>query len=125
MPCIVQATSHAATVFFFNDTATTEIYTLSLHDALPISISYFTAVPFCWRNRRFFELKNVLENSNAGAGQEWGMAINQRPPMEGRTLLAPVRNAKGAPYDRPWMRIAIHQIPICLAAPVPIQKGRP
>src|SRR6266478_8399198 len=24
-------------VFFFNDTATTEIYTLSLHDALPIS----------------------------------------------------------------------------------------
>src|SRR2546430_15106068 len=25
------------TIFFFNDTATTEIYTLSLHDALPIS----------------------------------------------------------------------------------------
>src|SRR5256885_16235450 len=27
-----------AVFFFFNDTATTEIYTLSLHDALPISI---------------------------------------------------------------------------------------
>src|SRR5712691_13235965 len=27
--------------FFFNDTATTEIYTLSLHDALPIYLS-------CW-----------------------------------------------------------------------------
>src|SRR2546430_14950173 len=27
--------------FFFNDTATTEIYTLSLHDALPISIDVF------------------------------------------------------------------------------------
>src|SRR2546426_7407489 len=26
-------------VFFFNDTATTEIYTLSLHDALPISMN--------------------------------------------------------------------------------------
>src|SRR5260370_29263457 len=25
--------------FFFNDTATTEIYTLSLHDALPISMA--------------------------------------------------------------------------------------
>src|SRR3712207_6866148 len=25
--------------FFFNDTATTEIYTLSLHDALPISMT--------------------------------------------------------------------------------------
>src|SRR2546426_3920379 len=28
--------------FFFNDTATTEIYTLSLHDALPISHSHGT-----------------------------------------------------------------------------------
>src|SRR3712207_6923319 len=27
-----------ADVFFFNDTATTEIYTLSLHDALPILV---------------------------------------------------------------------------------------
>src|SRR6266478_9815319 len=30
--------------FFFNDTATTEIYTLSLHDALPISPA---SIP-CW-----------------------------------------------------------------------------
>src|SRR3954465_5666872 len=29
-------------LFFFNDTATTEIYTLSLHDALPISPHTFT-----------------------------------------------------------------------------------
>src|SRR5260370_39415165 len=29
---------HSFFFFFFNDTATTEIYTLSLHDALPISI---------------------------------------------------------------------------------------
>src|SRR5882672_7967932 len=28
--------------FFFNDTATTEIYTLSLHDALPISMGTIT-----------------------------------------------------------------------------------
>src|SRR5256885_5662958 len=32
--------------FFFNDTATTEIYTLSLHDALPISSSIM-GVSFC------------------------------------------------------------------------------
>src|SRR6266511_5989018 len=31
--------------FFFNDTATTEIYTLSLHDALPISRSALTERP--------------------------------------------------------------------------------
>src|SRR2546425_8136856 len=30
--------------FFFNDTATTEIYTLSLHDALPISAGLLTAL---------------------------------------------------------------------------------
>src|SRR3989442_12755747 len=28
--------TNICTLFFFNDTATTEIYTLSLHDALPI-----------------------------------------------------------------------------------------
>src|ERR1019366_10610059 len=32
--------------FFFNDPATTEIYTLSLHDALPISIRGRLC---CWR----------------------------------------------------------------------------
>src|SRR2546430_12864678 len=31
--------------FFFNDTATTEIYTLSLHDALPISDFMFDQYP--------------------------------------------------------------------------------
>src|SRR2546430_16767529 len=32
--------------FFFNDTATTEIYTLSLHDALPISVRSETPSPY-------------------------------------------------------------------------------
>src|SRR3712207_8034874 len=32
--------------FFFNDTATTEIYTLSLHDALPICIGKLRS-PIC------------------------------------------------------------------------------
>src|SRR3712207_7880119 len=36
--------------FFFNDTATTEIYTLSLHDALPIFTAWTTRVsnPVCY-----------------------------------------------------------------------------
>src|SRR6266496_5746702 len=33
--------------FFFNDTATTEIYTLSLHDALPICVGS-VALSFAW-----------------------------------------------------------------------------
>src|SRR5258708_22013281 len=38
--------------FFFNDTATTEIYTLSLHDALPISrrATRSAARPARWRS---------------------------------------------------------------------------
>src|SRR3712207_8210459 len=39
--------------FFFNDTATTEIYTLSLHDALPIS----HAPHFLLRRRRRLSLR--------------------------------------------------------------------
>src|SRR5256885_8435726 len=40
--------------FFFNDTATTEIYTLSLHDALPICLrrqaGRRTSSPIRWRS---------------------------------------------------------------------------
>src|SRR5256885_12278599 len=36
--CIIQFSSMFI-FFFFNDTATTEIYTLSLHDALPIYVT--------------------------------------------------------------------------------------
>src|SRR2546430_15547704 len=34
---IILSRHRSSFFFFFNDTATTEIYTLSLHDALPIS----------------------------------------------------------------------------------------
>src|SRR5256885_12590799 len=36
MPALHRDLLHDVLFFFFNDTATTEIYTLSLHDALPI-----------------------------------------------------------------------------------------
>src|SRR6478672_5970508 len=37
LPAITAKVLTVPVIFFFNDTATTEIYTLSLHDALPIS----------------------------------------------------------------------------------------
>src|SRR2546429_5349051 len=40
-------------VFFFNDTATTEIYTLSLHDALPI---------FHWGSGQIIEEASFVSN---------------------------------------------------------------
>src|SRR5258708_26847026 len=42
-----------SSLFFFNDTATTEIYTLSLHDALPISLVFE-------RTQRFREVGSGL-----------------------------------------------------------------
>src|SRR5437667_11946917 len=46
--------------FFFNDTATTEIYTLSLHDALPISSQQ--------RGQRQHVIPVVLEDPGQGRG---------------------------------------------------------
>src|SRR6266446_8376383 len=50
--------------FFFNDTATTEIYTLSLHDALPISrgsaLSISAAVGIARPDAGFLELAQLL-----------------------------------------------------------------
>src|SRR5437660_11780097 len=45
--------------FFFNDPATTEIYTLSLHDALPIS-----------RERRRIVVHDTRQTFRTGAGNE-------------------------------------------------------
>src|SRR5438477_2035994 len=48
---------HSPSSFFFNDTATTEIYTLSLHDALPILAVQHQ--PFCLgRDARLDHLPN-------------------------------------------------------------------
>ena len=41
---MVSVTGVKSIFFFFNDTATTEIYTLSLHDALPISPKHQTTM---------------------------------------------------------------------------------
>src|SRR5437899_12102189 len=55
--------------FFFNDTATTEIYTLSLHDALPISRGMNRAresscVPACLKCPSMFERGPFLDRKS-------------------------------------------------------------
>src|ERR1041385_958602 len=56
--------------FFFNDTATTEIYTLSLHDALPISAACLptstVAVMGCARWSASLDRKSTRLNSSHG-----------------------------------------------------------
>ena len=54
-------------VFFFNDTATTEIYTLSLHDALPIY--FLTGVKVCSCIAPVELLDNLLRRQNKSIHQ--------------------------------------------------------
>src|SRR3712207_8503276 len=69
-------------IFFFNDTATTEIYTLSLHDALPI-------LPVCvpgglgphkWADRRLLDaLGEAIRGGASGAeGAGAARAVSDR-----------------------------------------------
>src|SRR5436190_22499790 len=50
--------------FFFNATATTEIYTLSLHDALPISLrSSFEQAPL---SRKWVDIPHIIVDDQDG-----------------------------------------------------------
>src|SRR3712207_9117642 len=56
--------------FFFNDTATTEIYTLSLHDALPISAPFSRSSSSStsrWRRRRRRSAPRVRRSSGGSS----------------------------------------------------------
>src|SRR5216684_9301507 len=73
--------------FFFNDTATTEIYTLSLHDALPISLGR------C-RDRRGHPAagtggRDAGDRAVSDPGRDRGPAL--RSPLVGGDGLAPDR----------------------------------
>src|SRR5580692_1309664 len=57
--------------FFFNDTATTEIYTLSLHDALPISCTTHLPLKSC----RLTGLASCEFKVKSGAGLQTAGAL--------------------------------------------------
>src|SRR3712207_8768708 len=63
--------------FFFNDTATTEIYTLSLHDALPI-LRRLLAVPHVRRGRA-----GPVPGGAAGARGRLVPQLRRGPPLGG------------------------------------------
>src|SRR3712207_9060218 len=55
--------------FFFNDTATTEIYTLSLHDALPISADIHHALAHRQRRVGYLSGHGLAQLGNAEVTQ--------------------------------------------------------
>src|SRR5437899_11166791 len=65
--CVHSHCSSSISSFFFNDTATTEIYTLSLHDALPISTA---AAPVGTRRpRRGCPRREMCSQAREGAAR--------------------------------------------------------
>src|SRR2546429_1182234 len=69
--CILSSTLCLLIFFFFNDTATTEIYTLSLHDALPICGPQGLAVP-----RRDPAPRSAQRHAHAGHGDRKSTRLN-------------------------------------------------
>src|SRR6266478_8237529 len=89
--------------FFFNDTATTEIYTLSLHDALPI---YFVTgvgrAPARDQGRR--ESAALRRNRGESAGAPAGArasGADDHSSVPGRDDSPPARAGAEGPHDAP------------------------
>src|SRR3989442_4980786 len=83
--------------FFFNDTATTEIYTLSLHDALPIStILPPMSLEEAIETTRIHSVAGVLEDSRGLVGtrrsEEHTSELQSRPHLVFRLLLEKKRH---------------------------------
>src|SRR5258706_14224419 len=92
-------------LFFFNDTATTEIYTLSLHDALPISalrdpgprLPRLRAAPRRSVGRAAGRARHRREDGGHAGAPVW---IPRRHPGGGRS-----RAGGRAPTDRKSTRL--------------------
>src|SRR5690554_7674611 len=69
--------------FFFNDTATTEIYTLSLHDALPISRGARWAHPSPFPG--WFPTHHTGPQGRRGGGPPWRPPLPKPPRSEEHT----------------------------------------
>src|SRR6266496_5767789 len=79
------STSPCSCFFFFNDTATTEIYTLSLHDALPIASAY-AATQLCGRDRNARILFDGRRSGLAGAAFAGASTIDALDGHDGHVL---------------------------------------
>src|SRR6267378_6623541 len=64
-------------LFFFNDTATTEIYTLSLHDALPISRA---TAPSAMTKSTYSRPRASHTRAPSARTWRWGSAGSGSPP---------------------------------------------
>src|SRR3989442_10831723 len=93
--------------FFFNDTATTEIYTLSLHDALPICLNGVASFLVGGRSAPQCALQGTQRACcRCGLGQarrseEHTSELQSRPHLVCRLLLEKKKKARNTAFARP------------------------
>src|SRR5258708_35801251 len=100
MLCSTVTTSpNKLSFFFFNDTATTEIYTLSLHDALPISLS-ITGIVISGLNHGDFAQTNDC-GTTVAVGASCTFSVTFTPTAIGNRSAAVsiTDNATGSPQQ--------------------------
>src|SRR5690349_23624095 len=91
--------------FFFNDTATTEIYTLSLHDALPISS------PRCARSTGRNATSGFARraSSSTSRSEEHTSELQSRRDLVCRLLLEKKKKKKKNTYSIQLAPNTVHQ----------------
>src|SRR2546421_5230778 len=99
--------------FFFNDTATTEIYTLSLHDALPI---YIDNIWILLDNKSMGRTAEVILDPLSNRSEEHTSELQSRSDLVCRLLLEKKKNDEmtdryaNAPLSSPKMLQGIRSI---------------
>src|SRR5256885_12927583 len=92
--------------FFFNDTATTEIYTLSLHDALPIS-SFLSQISFLHqRGAVAFMARGVAEHFAQQRSEEHTSELQSPCNLVCRLLLE--KKKKHVNHVQPISYVHVH-----------------
>src|SRR5690348_18314692 len=80
-------------LFFFNDTATTEIYTLSLHDALPICRRGVDAARRLGRGHALHTMRAALELEDRVRSEEHTSELQSPVHLVCRLLLEKKKNS--------------------------------
>src|SRR2546422_10057092 len=86
---------HSFLFFFFNDTATTEIYTLSLHDALPISVCAATPDNVMMSDsKRLYVGRRISTDATDARSEEHTSELQSRLHLVCRLLLEKKKKKK-------------------------------
>src|SRR5271169_6953538 len=104
----VSSILRGACYFFFNDTATTEIYTLSLHDALPICGVHRAGGAQCSRKytnrQRKPDRKSTRLNSSHGSISYAVFCLKKKTRQSATTMQrstpCPARSVRACPNSR-------------------------